>query len=416
MILALSIFLATVFTIDYFCFRGLKNLFSACSDKKKHRFAIIYKTHTLAFLLFALIISICLHFSGAPDYEKYRNFFWLFGFFMVLYFPKLLFLVFYVLELLVLLFVFALKRIFFRSNMIWITKIPTGKYFIKSGIGLSLLFMAIIIHGIFIGRTNFEISKATVASSNLPKSFNGFKIAQISDIHLGSFRDPADVKKGLELLMSEKPDMIVLTGDMINNQAEEAKIMLKEFQLLRAPYGMYSVLGNHDMGDYRRWYTIKEKQENIRLLENIEKQMGFRLLNNENSIVKKGSDSIAIIGVMNWGVPPFKKYGDLKKAMKDIETVPYKILLSHDPSHWDAEVTGKTDIALTLAGHTHAMQMGINCCGIYWSPVSRKYSHWAGLYRENKQYLYVNRGFGFIGYPGRIAMTPEITIIELKAE
>jgi uncharacterized protein len=416
MIAALIGFLVVILIIDYICLKGLKRIFSNRFEKKKKRFVFIYKIHVLAFVLFSIIISLAIHFSDAPDYEKYRNFFWLFGFFTALYFPKLLFIVFYLLELFTLLFIFALKRLFFRNSMVWITKIPAGNYIVKSGTIFSFLFLIVILQGIFIGRTNFEVSKVSVSNNKLPKSFDGFKIAQISDLHLGSFRDPADVKKGLDLLMAEKPDMIVMTGDMVNNQAEEAKIMLPLFRALKAPYGIFSILGNHDMGDYRRWYTIKEKQENIEMLEAIEKQMGFLMLNNENAIVKKGNDSIAIIGVMNWGKPPFKKYGDLKKAMKGVENVPYKLLLSHDPSHWDAEVTGKIDISLTLAGHTHAMQMGVNCCGIFWSPISWKYDHWAGLYQENGQNLYVNRGFGFIGFPGRIGMTPEITIIELKAE
>jgi predicted MPP superfamily phosphohydrolase len=216
--------------------------------------------------------------------------------------------------------------------------------------------------------------------------------------------------------MKEKPDIIIFTGDMVNNQSEEAEIMMPELKKMHAHLGMFSILGNHDIGDYRRWKTIVEKTADFESLKNAEEEAGFKLLLNQNIIVKKNNDSIVIIGMNNWGKAPFRKYGDLKKAMKGIENISFKILLTHDPSHWDAEVAGRNNADLTLSGHTHAMQFGINCCGIFWSPIMWKYPHWAGLYNEGYQYLYVNRGFGYIGFPGRIGMTPEITIIELKKQ
>lgn len=413
MILALIVFILFVIIIDYISFLGIKRLVARLKEKTRKRILKGYIVFGIAFIAFAISISLLIHFSNAKDFEKYRNFFWLFGFFMALYFPKILFIVCFLLDQFLTLFVFILKKTILGNKFNFITKLPGYKIFTKTGLVSSFLFILIILYGIFIGRTNFEVSNVVIKSDKLPQSFEHFKIAQISDMHLGSFRDTNDVKKGLDLMMAQKPDMIVITGDMVNNESIEAEMMIPLFKRLSAPYGKYSILGNHDMGDYRRWYTIEEKNEDISKLIEIQKRMGFIPLLNENKVIKKGSDSIAIMGVMNWGKPPFKCYGDLKKAMSDISAVPFKILLSHDPSHWDAQVISATDIVLTLSGHTHAMQMGINCCGILWSPVSLKYPRWAGLYNEKGQYLYVNRGFGFIGYPGRIGMTPEITIIEL---
>ncbi len=414
MIIALILFILFVISIDFFSFLGIKRLTSRLKDTTRSRILKSYLIFGFAFIAFAITFSLMIHFSNDQDFEKYRNFFWIFGFFMAIYFPKILFITFIIIDFLIAFIVFVLKKTIFRNNMVWITKFSGFKIFSKTGIVAAFLFFVIIIYGIFIGRTNFEVSHVVVKSQKLPESFENFKIAQISDLHLGSFRDTNDVKKGLDLLMSQHPDMIVFTGDMVNNESMEAEIMIPIFKRLTAPYGKFSIMGNHDMGDYRRWYTIEEKNENLNNLIEIQKKMGFVPLLNENVIIKKGNDSIALAGVMNWGKPPFKCYGDLKKAIANISSVPYKVLLSHDPSHWDAQVLNKTDIVLTLSGHTHAMQMGINCCGIFWSPISLKYSRWAGLYNEKDQYLYVNRGFGFIGFPGRIGMTPEITIIELR--
>ena len=200
----------------------------------------------------------------------------------------------------------------------------------------------------------------------------------------------------------------------MNNQAEELYPIMETLKELKAPYGVYSILGNHDVGDYRRWATIKEKEADIKTLIATQQAVGIIMLIDENVLLKKGNDSMALIGVNSWENPPFNRYGNLKKAMKGIENISFKILITHSPSHWDEEVMGKTDISLTLSGHTHAMQMGINCCGLFWSPMAWFYQHWAGLYKYNEQYLNVNRGFGYVGFPGRIGMTPEITIIELK--
>ncbi len=372
-----------------------------------------YWSFNFVFALYAIILIIIEKNSAEPDYIIYRSYFMLAGAVMLVYFPKIFFSVFLLIEAIIRGIALLLNRIFKSSEISVFKKIAALKIFSITGLVIFILTFFIILQGMLIGRTDFHTTHVVVPFKNLPKSFEGLKIAQISDMHLGSFNDSLDVRKGIELLMNEKPDIIFFTGDLINNQAEEAEIMLPELKRLHAPMGIYAILGNHDMSDYRRWKTIEEKTENISDLIKVEEKAGFVMLRNRNVILRKNKDSIALIGVDNWGKPPFRKYGNLPKAMKGVENVAFKILLSHDPSHWDAEVEGKNNIDLTLSGHTHAMQLGINCFGIFWSPVSWKYPHWAGLYKDGLQYLYVNRGFGYIGFPGRIGMTPEITIIEL---
>ena len=252
---------------------------------------------------------------------------------------------------------------------------------------------------------------------NLPSEFKGLRIIQISDIHSGSLDDPEAVSKGVDLIMREKPDLILFTGDLVNNQAEEVNPYLKIFGQLKAPMGVYSVLGNHDYGDYVSWPSEVAKRENLDALKQHHVDLGWRLLLNEHVLLERNSQQIALIGIENWGARGFAKYGDMKKAVAGLEhvNVPIKILLSHDPSHWEAEVRKEyRDIDLTLSGHTHGMQFGIDIPGFKWSPVQYVYKQWAGLYQDENQSLYVNRGYGFIGYQGRVGILPEITLIELS--
>ena len=246
-------------------------------------------------------------------------------------------------------------------------------------------------------------------------AFDGFKVVQISDMHIGSFHGHENqVKKAIELVNEQKPDLILFTGDLVNNFTEELNGWIPILSNLKAKYGMYSILGNHDYGDYYEWENEAEKAKNLNDLKQAHKNIGFRLLLNENEKISINNSEIAIVGVENWGLPPFPQYGNLNAAMNGSAEMPFKILMSHDPSHWDAEVIEKTDIDLTLSGHTHGMQFGIEIGNIKWSPVKYKYPRWAGLYKDKDQYLYVNRGFGYIGFPGRVGMPPEITLIELE--
>ena len=252
-------------------------------------------------------------------------------------------------------------------------------------------------------------------SELLPIEFKGLRIVQISDIHLGSFsfRYPI-LERAVRMINDLNADFIFFTGDLVNNYAWELRGWDVVFKQLHAKIGKYAVLGNHDYGDYSTWKTSKKKKSNFDLITYFYEKIDFKLLRNESDIVEIRNQKIAIIGVENWGNPPFKQYGDLPKGMKDIDRIPYKILLSHDPTHWNEEVVHKTDILLTLSGHTHGMQAGITLKNKQWSPIKYKYKHWAGLHKENKQYLYVNRGLGWLGFPGRLGMRPEITLITLE--
>lgn len=265
-------------------------------------------------------------------------------------------------------------------------------------------------------RYRYKLSRVKLSLKDLPDEFKGLKIIQISDIHSGSFDDQTAVAEGVEAIMSEKPDLILFTGDLVNDRAGEIVPYKEVFNKLNAPMGVFSVLGNHDYGDYVQWKSDEEKKQNLEQLKQHHADMGWRLLVNEHVILERNSQQIALIGIENWGARGFTKYGDMKKAVAGLENteVPVKILLSHDPSHWEAEVRKDyRDISLTLSGHTHGMQFGIDIPGFKWSPVQFVYKHWAGLYQEENQFLYVNRGYGFIGYQGRLGILPEITMIEL---
>lgn len=282
------------------------------------------------------------------------------------------------------------------------------------GVGVGSSVYGALLYG-FSNKYNYKIKRIKLAFDNLPASFKGLKIVQISDIHSGSLANPAAVSKGVDLVLAERPDLILFTGDLVNNTAEEMKDYQHIFSRLEAPMGVYSTLGNHDYGDYIWWETVERKKANLDQLKAIEQAMGWRLLMNEHAVLERGGSAIALIGIENWSAKArFPKYGRMDLAYPPAQKYPFKILMSHDPSHWDAEIRPKyPDIDLMLSGHTHGMQFGVELPGFKWSPVQFIYKQWAGLYEQGKQKLYVNRGYGFIGYPGRFGVLPEITVIEL---
>ena len=271
-----------------------------------------------------------------------------------------------------------------------------------------------LIYG-FGNKYRYQITRVPVQSSTLPEAFKGLKIVQISDIHSGSFNDKKAVQKGVEKILKEEPDLILFTGDLVNNKADEMDEYRDLFAQLRAPLGVYSVLGNHDYGDYVKWDTEEQKVANLDALKKVHADMGWRLLMNEHVVLERDGAQIALLGVENWGAKAsFPKYGKLDQAYAGAEKYPFKILMSHDPSHWDAQVRKEfSDIDLMLSGHTHGMQFGVEIPGFRWSPVQYIYNQWAGLYDDGRQKLYVNRGYGFLGYPGRVGILPEITVLEL---
>ncbi len=336
------------------------------------------------------------------------------AFFLLFYLPKLIFIVFHIInEVVNLLVLFTVKLydIIFTNSLLF----EPFSFISYAGLCVAFLSIVLICYGILVGRFHYKLENVTLKFKELPAAFNGFKIVHISDIHLGSWVGKEKMmKKAINLINNLKPDVIFFTGDMVNNFSEEALGWEPVLKKLKSRLGNYSILGNHDYGDYWDWKSKYEKQTNFNMLLDIQKKMGFRLLRNESETISINGQKIGLIGVENWGKPPFHQYGDLMKAQSGLNDVPFKILLSHDPSHWEEEVINKTDIDLTLSGHTHAMQLGISIKNFKWSPVKYMYKQWAGLYRKNKQYLYVNRGLGFIAFPGRIGMRPEITVISLR--
>jgi len=275
----------------------------------------------------------------------------------------------------------------------------------------------VIAYGIFKSLYNFKIYHVKIKFNHLPKEFESLRIVHISDLHLGSFNHRFHIlNRAVSKINHLKPDVIFFTGDLVNNYAWELRGWSRVFRKLSATMGKYAVLGNHDYGDYSKWNSKGEKQENFDAIKTFYKDIDFNLLLNQSDIITINNENIAIIGVENWGNPPFKQYGDLKKAITKVEAIPFKILLSHDPSHWTEEVVDETNIALTLSGHTHGMQAAFQYKNLQWSPIKFKYKHWAGLYNNKDQYLHVNRGLGWLGFPGRLGMRPEITLIELKTQ
>lgn len=273
-----------------------------------------------------------------------------------------------------------------------------------------------LVYGILRNPYRYKIFRENVAIKDLPTALEGLRIVQISDVHSGSFTKKEPIKKGIQLINEQQPDLVFFTGDLVNNVASEMKDLMDVFDKIHAKYGVYSILGNHDYGDYVRWSSKQDKMQNLNNLKNVHRQLGWDLLLNEHRILNIHHEKVAVIGVENYSASArFSKYGDLRKAYQGSEAASLKLLLSHDPSHWKYQVTPDyKDIAITFSGHTHGMQFGIEWGKWFkWSPVQYVYKQWAGLYQEGKQYLYVNRGFGFLAYPGRVGILPEITVINL---
>ena len=419
MLLPLVIFIVLVLILDLYTYKGLKLTFRKPQDKST--IVLLNSIFWAIPLLLILSVVFMLYLRPAePDPCIFNLNFYIIGFTLVFYLPKLLFSLFHLIEDIV-----FLVRDLSQHVITFLKKDPNGEftkrrsgmnYLSRTGILLSFIPFVAILHGVFIGRFDFQVINKHIEFKSLPASFDGFRIVHISDFHIGSFcRYTNRVEKAVKIINKQKPDMIVITGDIVNNFTAELYEFTDILSELYAPYGVYSILGNHDYGDYFQWESNEAKEKNLDDMLVVQEEMGFRLLLNEWDSVVINGEKIAVIGVENWGLPPFPQYGDLAKAMEGAENVPFRILLSHDPTHWDAEVLGRTSIELTLSGHTHGMQVGIENSFLKWSPSKFKYPRWGGLYREEEQYLYVNRGLGFVAFPGRIGMPPEITVIELRS-
>ncbi|MDX1903230.1 MAG: metallophosphoesterase [Thermonemataceae bacterium] len=410
----LSIFFSLIF-IDYFAFRAFKVAFR---DKKPQQKKVIFTTY---WAISALgIISLVLYFLGI--FKEMSNFRVLVqGFIAISYASKFVMVFFVLLEDLL----FYTKKIiaFFKKKMqkdAQLTSpntISRAKFLHQTALVAGALPFTTLSWGIISGAHDYQIRKKKIYLPNLPKSFEGFTIAQISDIHSGSFYNKVAVQGGVEMLLAQKPNAIFFTGDLINNHPDEVKDYVPVFSKLKADFGVYSVMGNHDYGDYLFGVSQQERVRLRKQLHQAHKAMNWDLLLDEHRLIKEGNEHLAILGVQNWGTGGFPKYGNLSKTYAESPESAVKILLSHDPSHWDAQIRKDfKDIDLTLAGHTHGMQFGIEYGDFKWSPVQYRYKQWADLYKEENQYLYVNRGFGYIGYLGRVGILPEITILTLTAK
>jgi uncharacterized protein len=407
------VLLVCMVLLDIYVFQVVKYVSHSAGSKTKIILYSVYWVISVSAILFLIILPY-LNFEQQPKILRNTVFAIIAG----LFFAKIIASVFFLIDDIRRGVQWVAGKLFFSNTegetMQQGIKISRSIFLSWAGMIAGTGLFGSLIHG-FGNKYKYQIRRRQLAFDNLPVSFKGFRIVHISDIHSGSFTDKQAVVKGVEKILKEKPDIILFTGDLVNDIAGEMKNYMQVFNQLKAPMGVYSTLGNHDYGDYVHWDSTEEKTANLERLKKVHGELGWRLLMNEFVELQKGDEKIALIGIENWGAKArFPKYGDLKKAHAGTENYPFKILMSHDPSHWDAQVRPEYPaIDLMLAGHTHGMQFGIEIPGFRWSPVQYIYKQWAGLYEEGRQKLYVNRGYGFIGYPGRVGILPEITVLEL---
>jgi predicted MPP superfamily phosphohydrolase len=413
--LALLIFSTIVLLIDLYSFKGLSRLFK---DKARKIYKIFRIAHwSVPVITITSLVFITVFRDSVPAEERMPIVHFFSGFLLLFYIPKVVFVLFKVVEDVLRLAAKLTARKVIKKGTTneKLNKISRAQFISRVGLVTAGIPFASMIYGIGIGRFDFTVRRESLMFSNLPPSLNGLKILQLSDFHLGSFLPhPEKVERIVNLVNEQNADIIVFTGDFVNNVAAEADNFVSILSSMRARLGMYSVLGNHDYGDYVQWQNPQQKVDNLKKLIDQQNRIGFDVISNDSRRISVGDEHISLVGVENWGLPPFPQYGDLKKALTSTEENEFKILLSHDPTHWDAQVVGKTNIDLTLSGHTHGAQFGIEIPGWRWSPVNIRYKQWGGLYKTGKQHLYVNTGIGFIGFPGRVGMPPEITVLTLS--
>ncbi len=413
-VLVICIFSTLVLAIDSYSWWGITKIISGFQSRVKKIIAILYWVVPVIILLgFALILIYQKHIPG----DRILSYFHLIsGSFIVFYIPKIIFVLFNIFDDLIFQTrkFLTLRKLRADNSETVGKKITRRKLLTQVGIIFAGMPFLPLTYGIAFGRFDFTIRKFQLTFPRLPDKFRGIKIVQISDFHIGTFINHTDqVAYLVDLVNAQEPDLLLFTGDFVNNLSTEMDLFLNDLRKFRANIGKYSILGNHDYGEYVPWETEQEKRANLERLIRLQRELGFDLLLDESRKIRISNEEIELIGIQNWGLPPFPQYGDLDKAMEGVDSKTFKILMSHDPTHWDAQVRAKTDIDLMLAGHTHGAQFGIEIPGWRWSPVTMRYKQWGGLYTEGKQSLYVNTGLGSIGYPGRVGMPPEITVIEL---
>lgn len=390
--------------IEIYSFQVVKTIF-------RNKWVLIIYLIVSAVLFFYLIYSFST-FDRSKGQNKYTLF--VIGLFLLVYVPKLFASLILILEDIFRVFEGAIKYFVDEHKGAFL---PERRKFVSQiALGLAAIPFSSLLYGITIGKYNFKVIKQTLSFDDLPEDFDGVKITHISDVHSGSFDNPEKIQYAIDLINQQNSDIVLFTGDIVNTHAAEMHPWIETFKKIHNPnLGKFSVLGNHDYGEYVSWPTKAEKQQNFEDIKDLHRQIDFKLLLNEHVKIKKGASEIALVGVENWGVK-FKQAGDLKKASEGLSKNDFKILMSHDPSHWEYEVKEHPNhYHLTLSGHTHGLQFGIEIPGVIkWSPVQYIYKQWAGLYENMGRFIYVNRGFGFHAYPGRVGIMPEITVIELK--
>ncbi|MFT3933807.1 MAG: metallophosphoesterase [Chitinophagaceae bacterium] len=406
------IILVIMILLDFYVFQAVKVVSSGASPRTRQVVFIAYWTLSVITVIFLLMMPYVNYDRWPRSVRTY-----LFATVLGLFFAKLIAVIFFLVDDIRRVIQWAAGKIFFRNTegeTISGDGISRSVFLSWLGLGAGTALFGTLLYG-FSNKYNYQVKRVKLAFKNLPASFKGLKIVHISDIHSGSFNNKAAVSKGIDKILNENADLILFTGDLVNDRATEMENYMDVFSRLKAPMGVFSTLGNHDYGDYVHWESEAAKKANLEALKKVHADLGWRLLMNEHVALEKNNEKIALLGIENWGAKGrFPKYGRMDLAYPGSEKYPFKILMSHDPSHWDAEVQPKYgDIDLMLAGHTHGMQFGVELPGIKWSPVQYMYKEWAGLYEQENQKLYVNRGYGFIGYPGRVGILPEITVIEL---
>jgi predicted MPP superfamily phosphohydrolase len=406
------IIIVIMLLLDFYVFQAVKLVTHDVSPKLKLTIYIVYWTvSALAILLLALLPFISYE-SWPRSVRTY-----LFATIVGLFFAKVIAVVFFLVDDIRRVIQWASVKLFFQNTegeAIGSEKISRSLFLSWLGLVAGGGLFTSLVYG-FSNKYNYDLRNIKLSFENIPSAFRGLKIIHISDIHSGSFTNKKHVEKGIEMVMKQQPDLILFTGDLVNDRATEMQEYMEVFRRIKAPMGVYSTLGNHDYGDYVRWKSKEEKMANLEHLKKVHAELGWRLLMNEHVVLERSEQQISLVGIENWSAKgSFPKYGRMADAYSGTEKYPFKILMSHDPSHWEAEIIPLyPDVDLMLAGHTHGMQFGVEVPGFKWSPVQYVYKQWAGLYEQGKQKLYVNRGFGFIGYPGRVGILPEITLIEL---
>ena len=409
------LFIALMILLDSYVFQAIKTVSHSASPKTRTIiFSIYWTVSILAVLGFLIFI-----FTG-PEFLNKKVRTYLFATILGLFFAELIAIVFFLVDDVRRVIQWASGKLFFKNTegeVINEDAISRSVFLSWLGLAAGGTLFGSLIYG-YSNKYNYKVKKISLKFDNLPHSFNGFKIVHFSDVHSGSFTNKKAVIHGVEKIMAQNADLIIFSGDLVNDKATEMKDYKDVFSKVKAPMGVYSTFGNHDYGDYVSWPQDGiTKEQNLKNLANIHAELGWRLMMDEHIPIEKNGEQIALIGVQNWSAKArFPKYGNLPKAYAGAEKYPFKILVSHDPSHWDAQIRPEFgDIDLTLSGHTHGMQFGVDIPGFKWSPVQYVYKEWDGLYEEGKQKLYVNPGYGFIGYPGRVGIMPEITVIEFSS-